>query len=109
MSRVISQALDYTAWFNADTKRLHGLSPVYPDIYQEMHKNGEFVASTLVHWQYEGVTYSRHHVERGFMTKPDIPTMVLRRLKEACEKCKTMAVPCQYDEIVTPKIKTNDQ
>jgi hypothetical protein len=104
MSEIISQALDYTAWFKADTKRLKGLSPVYPAIYQEMHENGQFIASALVHWQHEGVTYSRHHVQRGIVNKPDVPTWVLKCLRENCEKCKTMAIPCEYDDIVPAQL-----
>lgn len=109
MSRVISQAIEYANWFKDDTARLKKLSPVYPEIYQEMRESGEFVASTLVHWQHEGVIYSRHHVERGIVNKPDVPTWVLGRLRESCEKCKTMAIPCQYDDIVPIKNQSNEQ
>lgn len=96
--RVIEDAIAYVDNFKARIARLKGLSPVYPKVYTE--EGMGFWVSTLVHWEYNGVVFSRHHVESGILSETYSKEQVLARLHSAVSLCKEKAIPCQFDDVV---------
>lgn len=106
MSKLLHEILTEVDLFNGQVAHLKENSPIYPELYTE-HKGNVFWVSTLVHWFYNDVLFSRHHVESGVLSKTCTEEMIISRLKSAADQCKEKAIPCKYDDVVslnqTPK------
>lgn len=82
---------------------LKEVSPIYPNIYY-LEKENTLWATTLIHFERGGITYSRHHVESIRLDWCiDINgdrIMMVERLINNAELCIKYGIPMQFSNIV---------
>lgn len=88
--------------FKTHIGNLKAKSPIYPEVYTEKVKD-VFWVSTLVHFWYNDVLFSRHHVESGHLNKDCTEESILIRLHKMAKLCKEKAIPCKFDDVVSAK------
>jgi hypothetical protein len=76
-----------------------GESPIYPELFKR-RIGREFLVSTLVHFEFNGVLFSRHHMECGITSETCTEEMIIDRIIQSAEQCKKLAVPCEIDDVV---------
>ena len=88
-------------------ERLKSLSPDYPLLYIEDEPTN-YTVSTKVVFTYNGINFSRHHVEMSnkaphYADKywSEVKEKTLNRLHYAVSQCLKFAAPCQYDDIIS--------
>ena len=103
---MINQILHENLEFQKRIAELKSIAPIYPKIAFLTQTLGQMWATCKVEYVYNGIKFSRHHVESLFI-QPSENDMVtkdrLRALMNAsCQQTIDFAIPCQFDDVIGP-------
>ena len=91
--------------FKHTIAHLKSIAPVYPEI-EFFIWEGAIWGTTKVEFEYNGIRFSRHHVDSHHMSfhilESDIKERVRARISSAQEQTVQLAVPCQFDDVIGP-------
>lgn len=85
---------------------LKSKSEIWPNVLMQVEDN-TYYFSTLVHFEFRGIIFSRHHVESAIVhnnadhqLRMDILHKTQLRLKHYVDLALNLAIPTSYDQVV---------